>query len=126
MVTVEELLGTKEAKTGRFVRAVLAEAVGTGMLVIVGCGSVSTLNKGLNPGAETMAVAFSFGFALAMIIWMFGHISGAHVNPCVSIGFLVTGHVSLIKVRYCSYTFDNNGYLYLHMHLLYLKHVFPK
>ncbi|BFZ13467.1 hypothetical protein BsWGS_16506 [Bradybaena similaris] len=97
MVTVEELLGTKEAKTGRFVRAVLAEAVGTAMLVIVGCGSVSTLNKGLNPGAETMAVAFSFGFALAMIIWMFGHISGAHVNPCVSIGFLVTGHVSLIK-----------------------------
>ncbi|XP_059156612.1 aquaporin AQPAn.G-like [Physella acuta] len=91
-------LGLVEVCQRRVLKSAGAELLGTAILVLIGCGSVATL---AGPGA-TMAVAFSFGLGLAMAIWIFGQISGSHVNPAVSLGFFLTGHIGLLKLCvYC-------------------------
>lgn len=66
----------------------LAEAIGTfGFFIIGFTGILASLAFGL-PGP---AVAAAFGFGLAISIFTFGHISGGHFNPAVSLGLAVGG-----------------------------------
>ncbi len=68
-------------------RAHLAEFIGTFALVFFGCGAIA---NGLPP----TAIALAFGLAIGVMVYALGHISGAHFNPAVSIGFAVGGHLS--------------------------------
>uniref|UniRef100_A0A2C9JKQ0 Aquaporin n=1 Tax=Biomphalaria glabrata TaxID=6526 RepID=A0A2C9JKQ0_BIOGL len=87
--------GTDEVKQFHCLKAAVAEVLGTSTLLMIGCGAVATLNP--PDGAPLMAIAFSFGLALTLAIWTFGDISGAHVNPVVTVSFLVTGHMGISK-----------------------------
>jgi aquaporin NIP len=64
----------------------LAELLGTFALVFFGCGAIA---NALPP----VAVALAFGTVIAVMIHAVGHVSGAHFNPAVSIGFGVGRHL---------------------------------
>lgn len=72
-------------------REATAEGIGTFMLVLVGAGAVA-----LNPG-NLLVAALAHGLILVAIISTYGHISGAHVNPAVTLGLLVGGKINLNK-----------------------------
>lgn len=68
-------------------RAVLAEAVGTALLLaaVVGSGIMAERLSGGNTGVALLANAIATGGALFALITMFGPISGAHFNPVVTL-----------------------------------------
>jgi len=68
-------------------RALLAEAIGTGMIVLFGCGSVCSSLSGAYKGIWQVAIVWGFGVALA--IYSTAEASGAHLNPAVTLAFLL-------------------------------------
>ena len=73
----------------------LAEAVGTMVLVLMGCGVAVSL--GCNPTANIPAVvgtAMAFGLAVVAMAYTIGGISGCHINPAITLGCLLTGRMS--------------------------------
>jgi glycerol uptake facilitator protein len=79
--------------TAELPRRVLAEVVGTAILVLFGAGSVVaalTLGETLDYAALGM-VALTFAFAIAIAIYAFGATSGAHINPAVTLSLASVG-----------------------------------
>jgi len=74
-------------------KSYFAELLGTFILVFIGTGAVVTalsIGNGLTvPGI--LLIGLTFGLTLATIIYALGPISGAHLNPAVSIGAWVAG-----------------------------------
>jgi glycerol uptake facilitator protein len=75
-------------------RRIVAEAVGTGVLVLFGAGSVvAALRVG---GGELDYAALgmvAFAFAVAVAIYAYGTTSGAHINPAVTVSLAATGRL---------------------------------
>jgi glycerol uptake facilitator len=75
-------------------RRLLAEAIGTGILVLFGAGSVVaalTLGGGELDYAGLGMVAITFALAIALAIYAFGNTSGAHINPAVTVSLAAVG-----------------------------------
>jgi aquaporin Z len=66
-------------------RIYLAELLGTFLFMIVGYASVANFNNTTPPTAGILVVPFSFGFGLLAAIFAFGHVSGGHFNPAVTV-----------------------------------------
>ena len=64
----------------------MAEFFGTALMVGVGCGSIAM-------GASELVISLSFGIAVMIAILIFQPISGAHINPAVSLAFYRSGHL---------------------------------
>jgi len=74
-------------------RRLTAEALGTGLLIVFGPGSVVAalaLGDGQLDYAGLGIIALSFGLVVALIIYAFGTTSGAHINPAVTITLAAT------------------------------------
>jgi aquaporin Z len=79
-------------------REAIAEFIGTFMLVFIGAGAVTTLGLASSPPAAGVVVAaLAHGLILVAIVATFGSISGALVNPAITLGLLVGGKISLVK-----------------------------
>jgi len=72
-------------------KASLAELVGTFILTFIGGAAV------VAAGGNVVIPALAHGLALLFIVYTYGHISGAHVNPAVTLGLLVGRQIEAMK-----------------------------
>ena len=71
----------------------LAELLGTMILIILGNGVVggSVLNKSKSFNSGWIVITLAWGLAVAMAIYAVGSVSGAHINPAVTLGLAAVG-----------------------------------
>ncbi len=96
------------------IKRTIAELVGTYALVFIGTGVVvmaallvqgqpaipgNSFNVGFGI-SEWLAIGLAFGLAIAVMAYTFGHISGTHINPAVSIAMWATSRLPLMDMIY--------------------------
>ncbi|HKF33796.1 MAG TPA: aquaporin, partial [Jatrophihabitantaceae bacterium] len=86
---------------GLDVHKIVGEAVGTACLVFFGVGTATLCfgfaTAGQVPAAGVVVTALAFGLVLLALAYALGSISGCHVNPAVTLGFLVARRIPLIE-----------------------------
>jgi len=70
------------------VRRSVAEFIGAFTLVFIGGGA------GIVAGSDLVAVALANGLAIGLMVSNFGHISGGHFNPAITLGFVATRRIT--------------------------------
>lgn len=70
-------------------KEIISEFIGTFILVLFGTGAVAV--SAIAPELNVLAIALAFGGAVMLVIDVFGDISGAHINPVVTIAFWASG-----------------------------------
>ncbi|MDB5053037.1 MAG: family channel protein [Bacilli bacterium] len=76
-------------------KKLIAEFIGTYFLVFAGTGAV--VIDAMTKSLTHMGIAMTFGLVVMAMIFTFGHISGAHFNPAVTIGFWVHRDITLFE-----------------------------
>lgn len=72
-------------------RKFIAEFIGTFWLVLGGCGSAVLAAAFPETGIGFVGVSLAFGLTVVTAAYALGHISGAHLNPAVSVGLWIGG-----------------------------------
>ena len=79
----------------RKMKKYLAEFLGTFILTFMVCGAVS-FTGGYAGYLGVVGIALTAGFTVAVLLYVFGTVSGAHCNPAVSAGMLIAGRLSVV------------------------------
>ncbi|KAJ8976589.1 hypothetical protein NQ317_004687 [Molorchus minor] len=74
----------------------VAEFAGTAILVLIGC--MGCANQVADAKVSSEQVALTFGLAVMISVQIFGHISGCHINPAVTVAAVTLGNIPLIQV----------------------------
>lgn len=84
------------------IRKYIAEFVGTGVLVLFGCGSAvaanamfSMLGSVLPLAFTTLTISVAFGLCIVAMAYSIGNVSGCHINPAVSIGCFIARRMTV-------------------------------
>ncbi|NXF69370.1 AQP2 protein, partial [Ciccaba nigrolineata] len=84
-----------ELRSIAFTRAVFAEFLATLVFILFGLGSA--LNWPSASAPSILQIALAFGLAIGTLVQALGHISGAHINPAVTVACLIGSQVSFLR-----------------------------
>lgn len=73
------------------IKKLLAELIGTCVLVTLGCGTAMLVGCDAKNGSGYLLTALAFGLTIVGMAYCIGNISGCHINPAVSLGVWITG-----------------------------------
>jgi MIP family channel proteins len=75
----------------------LSELLGTYLLVLIGPGTIAavSLAQGITPFEALLIIGFAFGATVALVILLLGRISGAHINPAITLAHTIAGKTTL-------------------------------
>ena len=75
----------------------ISELFGTFCLTLFGCGAAAIAggSVGAVSGLGLLGISLAFGFAVVVMAYAIGPISGCHINPAISVGMLVAGKLSV-------------------------------
>lgn len=76
-------------------KKLIAEFIGTCVLVVFGCGTAMTVGCDAASGGGYVLTALAFGLVIVAMAYSVGNVSGCHINPAVSIGMLVAGRMKI-------------------------------
>ncbi len=83
------------------IKKYIAEAIGTFVLVLFGCGTACAVGCDSQFGAGYLTTALAFGLVIVAMAYSIGNISGCHINPAVSIAMWVSKKLTLQD--FCGY-----------------------
>ncbi|XP_078521417.1 aquaporin-1 [Lissotriton helveticus] len=92
-----------ELKKKAFWRAVVAEFLAMSVFVFISIGAALGFqfpvvhNKTTTASQDNVKVSLAFGLAIATMAQSVGHVSGAHLNPAVTVGCLLSCQISILK-----------------------------
>ena len=84
----------------------LSELLGTYLLVLIGPGTVAAVSlvQSIPPFEALLIIGFAFGGIVAIVILLLGRISGAHINPAITLAHTIAGKTRLeMLVPYISF-----------------------
>jgi aquaporin Z len=74
-------------------KKLIAEAIGTFTLVFLGCATALFIAADQGESARLVAISLAFGLTVVAMAYGIGPISGAHLNPAVSLGAMLAGRM---------------------------------
>src|SRR3954453_19204821 len=72
-------------------RRAAAEGLAAFSLVVAGCGAIISDDR-YGHALGTVGIALVFGLIIMVMVYATGHLSGAHINPAVTLAFTLTRH----------------------------------
>jgi aquaporin-4 len=106
----------QDVKSTKLWTAVVAEMLGTMFLVLVACGACAKFPVTAPPphpadtteppssgvvlcetSTDIVQISLAFGFSVGTIVWIICRVSGGHINPAVTFGFLVTRKITVVR-----------------------------
>lgn len=92
-----KIVAARNVVIKKTMRKYVAEAIGTFALVFCGTGAI-VINQETGGTVSHAGIAITFGLIVMAMIYALGNISGAHLNPAVSIAFAIAGRFPLKQV----------------------------
>jgi len=76
----------------------MAEFLASAIFVFVSCGcGINAADTFKTPGSQVIAISLCFGVTIFVLAFMIGHISGGHMNPVVSVCFVLLRKISPLR-----------------------------